>query len=54
MRIRPAVNNGENSPFLRGEEILAISENHILNTRLKDDRAHWALLAGAVPAPDPI
>jgi len=48
------MNNAEHSPFLRSEEILAVSEDHILDTRLKDDGAHWAFLAGAVPAPDSI
>jgi len=44
----------ENSPFLRSEEILAVGEDHILDTGLKDDGTHGAFLTGAVPAPDAI
>jgi len=48
------MNNAENSPLLRSEKILAVSEDHILDTGLKDDGTHWAFLTGAVPAPDSI
>jgi len=48
------MNNAEHLPFFRSEEILAVSEDHILDTGLKDDGTHWAFLAGAVPPPDSI
>ena len=45
---------GRGLPVFRGEEVLAVREDHVLHARLEHDRAHGPLLARAVPSPAPV
>jgi hypothetical protein len=52
VRVIGAAGGNRKVAYLLGsEEILGISQKHLLHTRVEDDGGHWALVAGVCPAP---
>lgn len=47
-------NYTRHSPIFRAQEVFAIGQEHIFDSRLQHNGTHWPLLAGSIPPPTAI